>query len=195
MSLTGSKSKTSSQQNQSFNQTQDTRLSDRAFGAFTDRMGELKGMQYQSLDPEAYKAFQNPFQQEVIDATTADINANRALAANDQRAQLAQSKAFGDDRRGVMEAELGGQYDRTLATTLGALRSRGFEQAQGVAAGENANKNQYSQQTQAMINQLLSLLGNETTSNSRGTSQGTSKGKSSNMGFGISWSPTSGFGG
>lgn len=195
MSLSGSKSKTSSQQNQSFNQTQDTRLSDRAYSAFTDRMGQLNDMEYQSLSPDAYKAFENPYQQEVIDATTADINANRALASNEQRADFAKRGAFGDDRRDIAEAELGGQYDRTLATTLGALRSRGFEQAQGVAAGENANRNQYSQQTQAMINQLLSLLGNETTTNARGTSQGTSKGKSSNLGFSASWSDALGFGG
>lgn len=183
MSLSGSKSKTSQTQNQSFNQT--SRLSDRAYNTFTDRMGELRGQEYQTLDPNAYKAYENPYQQEVIDATTADINANRALAGNQQRSDLAAAGAFGDDRRGIMEAELEGQYDRTLATTLGGLRARGFEQAQGVAAGENANRNNYSQQTQAMINQLLSLLGNETTTS--GTSQGSSRGRSSNLGFGFTY--------
>lgn len=195
MSMSGSKVKTSQSQNQSFNQTQDSRLSDRAFNMFNSRMGELGGREYQTLDPNAYKDYMNPYQQEVIDATTADINAQRGLASNQQRSDMAGAGAFGDDRRGIVEAELGGQYDRTLATTLAGLRSRGFEGAQGVAAGENSNRNQFDQNTQAMINQLMALLGNETTTNSRGTSEGQSRGKSSGFKFGGSWSDRFGFGG
>lgn len=183
MSFGKNKSKTSQSQNQSFNQTQS--LSPRAYGLLTDRMNEIGQREYQSLDPNAYKNFMNPYQQEVIDATTADIGAQRDLAANEQRADFARRGAFGDDRRGIAEAELGGQYDRTLATTLAGLRSRGFEQAQGVAAGENTSRNQFDQNTQALLNQLMSILGNETTTS--GTSQGTSRGKSSGMNFGFSY--------
>jgi hypothetical protein len=193
--MSGRKSKTSQSQNKSFNETQDTRLSDRSFGMLNDRMSALGGRQYQTLDPGAYKDYMNPFQQEVIDATTADINAQRGLAQNQDRSNMAAAQAFGDDRRGIVEAETAGQYDRTLATTLAGLRSRGFEGAQGVAAGENNNRNQFDQNTQAMINQLMALLGNETTTNSRGTSEGQSRGTGSGFGFGGSWSDRFGFGG
>jgi hypothetical protein len=183
----GSKSKSRQTENQSFNQTQDTRLSDRSFGMLNDRMNALGGREYQTLDPGAYKEYMNPFQQEVIDATTADINAQRGMAQNQDRSNMAAAGAFGDDRRGIVEAETAGQYDRTLATTLAGLRSRGFEGAQGVAAGENNNRNQFDQNTQAMINQLMALLGNETTTNSRGTSQGVTKGTGSSMNLGFKY--------
>lgn len=187
LSVGGSKNKSKGSQTQQFDQTAQTSLSDRSFGMLNDRVGQVGERQYQALDPNAYQSYMNPYQQEVIDATTADINAQRGLAANAQRSDLAGAGAFGDDRRGIMEAELQGQYDRTLATTLGGLRSRGFENAQGVAAGENTNRNQFDQNTQALLNQLYSLLGNETTTRQTGTSSGTSKGTTTGMNLGFTY--------
>jgi len=187
MAIGGSKSKTKTNgsQTQQFTQNADTRLSDRAYGMITDRMSGLGQQEYKALDPNAYKDYMNPYQQEVIDATTADINANRALEQNSDRARMAQAGAFGDTRRGVVEAETTGKYARTLATTLAGLRSSGYGQAQGIAQGENSNRNQYDMMTQQQINQLLALLGQETTTTSSGRSSGTSKGSSTgfNLGF------------
>lgn len=193
MAISGgkNKTKTTGSQTQSFDQT--TSLTDQARGLLSGRVDELGGRQYQALDPNAYKAYENPYQQEVIDATTADINAQRDLAGNQQRSDIAKAGAFGDDRRGIMEADLQGQYDRTLATTLGGLRSRGYESAQGTAQGENTNKNQYQMQTEALLNQLYSILGNET--RTQGTSKGTSKGSQTGMNLGFSWTPAGGFNG
>jgi hypothetical protein len=187
LSLGGSKNKTKGSTNQTFDQTGSTTLSDRSWDMLTGRLGELGGQQYQALDPNAYQAYMDPYQNEVIDATTADINANRDMAANQQRSDLAGAGAFGDKRRGVMEAELTGQYDRTLATTLAGLRSGGFRQAQGVAQGENANRNQFDANTQAQINQLLALLGQETTTNTRGNSQGRTRGTGMGLNFGYTY--------
>lgn len=185
LSVGGNKSKSKGSQTQKFDQTASTSLSDRSFGMLNDRLGQLGNREYQALDPNAYRDYMNPYQQEVIDATTADIGAQRGLAANQQRSDLAGAGAFGDDRRGIMEAELAGQYDRTLATTLGGLRARGFDQAQGVAVGENSNRNQFDQNTQALLNQLYALLGNETNTRTAGTSSGTSRGTTTgtNLGF------------
>lgn len=183
------KSKTSGTQTQQFDQTSTSSLSPRAFDAISGRAGLLGQRQYQGLDPNAYKDFMNPYQQEVIDATTADIGAQRELAENAQRSDVAAAGAFGDKRRGIMEAELGGQYDRTLATTVAGLRSRGFEGAQGVAASENSNRNQFDQNTEALLNQLYALLGNETTTRNTGTSSGTSTGRSSGYNLGFSFEP------
>lgn len=187
LSIGGDKSKSKASTNQSFNQTSNSALSDRAYGLLTGRLGELGQRQYQALDPNAYRDYMNPYQEDVIAATTADINANRDMAANQQRSDLAASKAFGDDRRGIMEAALQGDYDRTLATTLAGLRSRGFSEAQGVAAGENQNRNTFDQNTQALLNQLYALLGNETTTRTTGTSQGVSKGKTTGLNFGFTY--------
>ena len=187
LSIGGNKSKSKGSSNQSFDQTGSTRLSDRSWNMLTGRMGELGGQEYRALDPNAYQDYMNPYQQEVIDATTADINANRDRAANQQRSDIAGAGAFGDDRRGIMEGELAGQYDRTLATTLGGLRSRGFSEAQGVAQGENDNRNQFDANTQAQINQLLALLGQETTTTTQGTQRGQTRGTTTGMNVGFTY--------
>ena len=189
MAITGgaSKEKSRGSSNQSFDQTASTRLSDRSFDMLSGRLGELGGQRYQALGANDYQTYMNPYQQEVIDATTADINANRDLAANQQRSDIAGAGAFGDKRRGVMEAELAGQYDRTLATTLGGLRSRGFSEAQGVAQGENANRNQFDANTQNQINQLLALLGQETVTNTQGNSRGQTRGTTTGMNLGFTY--------
>jgi hypothetical protein len=196
MAITGgaSKEKSRGSSNQSFDQTASTRLSDRSFDMLSGRLGELGGQRYQALGANDYQTYMNPYQQEVIDATTADINANRDLAANQQRSDIAGAGAFGDKRRGIAEAELAGQYDRTLATALGGLRSRGFSEAQGVAQNENANRNQFDANTQAQINQLLALLGQETVTNTQGNSRGQTRGTTTGMNMGFSWSPSGGFG-
>lgn len=190
----GSKNKSKESTNQSFDQTASTRLSDRSWDMLNNRVGELGGQEYEALDPNAYQGYMDPYQDEVIAATTADINANRDKAANQQRSDLAGAGAFGDDRRGVIEAGLTGEYDRTLATTLAGLRSGGFRQAQGVAQGENSNRNQFNAMTQQQINQLLALLAQETETNTRGSSAGRTSRTGTNIGLTASWSPSGGFG-
>lgn len=186
LNVTGDKNKSKKTESQSFNQNQTTSLSPRAYGLLSNRLDDLDGREYAALDPNAYKAYEDPYQQEVIDATTADINASRDLAMNDQRkAMLARGALGSSDRRGVAEAETRGAFDRTLATTLAGLRSRGYSQAQGIAQGENSNKNTFQAQTDAMINQLMAILANETTTNSSGTSQGTATARGSSFGFGF----------
>ena len=49
------------------------------------------------------------------------------------KAQLAASKAFGNERRGVYEAQLAGQQDLNTAQTLADLYSQGYGQAAGFA--------------------------------------------------------------
>lgn len=178
-------SKSRSSTNQSFNQNSMSGLTDRARGLLADRIGQIGGQEYRSLDPEAYKAYEDPYQQDVIDATTADIMAARAKAMNEDRAMLAGAGAFGDDRRGVVEANTSGEYDRTLATTLAGLRSGGFRFATGVAQDENTNRNAFDADLQRRLDALYALMADERQTRTSGTSQGVSKGRQSgfNLGF------------
>lgn len=197
MSFGKNKSKSSSTSNQSFNQTSRTSMGDYGRGLLESRLAELGGQGYQGLQTGDVNQWMSPYQQEVIDAATADINASRDQAANQQRqATLARGALGGSDRRGIYDAELQGQYDRTLATTLGGLRQSGYDRALGVAQQEAANRNNYDQSVQQQINQLLALLaGNDTVTNSSGTSAGSQKGKSSGFSFGGSWNQATGWGG
>lgn len=188
LSIGGNKNKSKSTSNQTMNQTSTSALTGDSRAVLQQRLAELNGQNYEGLDPRAYEAFLDPFTNEVIDATTADINASRDAEANMQRqAMLARGALGTSDRRGVREAELTGQYDRTLASTIAGLRSSGFRQAQGVAQAENANKNSYQATLQQQINQLLSLLANDRVTTTTGNSSGISTGKQTGMNFGFTY--------
>ena len=82
--------------------------------------------------PGAYEQFMSPYQQEVIDATRADFEAELQR----QQAQLGAGAgaAFGGGRFGVAQGELAAQGARGLASTLAQLRQQGFAGAQAAAA-------------------------------------------------------------
>jgi len=79
--------------------------------------------------------FMSPFQTSVIDATMARLAQNRAERDAATKAQMAASRAFGNERRGVYEAQLAGEQDLNTAQTLADLYSRGYTQAAGFAQG------------------------------------------------------------
>lgn len=188
LSFGKSKNKSKSTSNQTMNQTSTSTLTGDSRALLQQRLAELNGQEYSALDPNAYEAFLDPFTNQVIEATTADINASRDEEANAQRqAMLARGALGSSDRRGVREAELTGRYDRTLASTIAGLRSSGFRQAQGVAQAENANKNTYQASLQQQINQLLSLLANDRVTTTTGNSSGVSTGKQTGMNFGFTY--------
>lgn len=84
--------------------------------------------------------FMSPFQTNVIDATMARLAQSRAERDAATRAQLASSRAFGNERRGVYEAQLAGEQDLNTAQTLANLYNQGYTQAAGFAQGLPAQK-------------------------------------------------------
>ena len=123
---------------------------EQAFGVATRAATEQVGMpQLQQATDVAQRAagytpqqfqqdvsgFMSPFQTNVIDATMARLAQNRAERDAATKAQLAASNAFGNERRGVYEAQLAGEQDLTTAQTLADLYSRGYTQAAGFAQG------------------------------------------------------------
>jgi hypothetical protein len=81
------------------------------------------------------QGFMNPYQQNVIDATMARLSQARAERDAATKAQLAASRAFGNERRGVYEAQLAGEQERNMAETLANLYSQGYGQAAQMAMG------------------------------------------------------------
>ena len=79
--------------------------------------------------------FMSPFQTNVIDATMARLAQNRAERDAATKAQMASSRAFGNERRGVYEAQLAGEEDLNTAQTLANLYNQGYSQAAGFAQG------------------------------------------------------------
>lgn len=79
--------------------------------------------------------FMSPYQTQVIDATMARLAQSRAERDAATKAQLASSRAFGNERRGVYEAQLAAEQDLNTAQTLANLYSQGYGQAAGLAQG------------------------------------------------------------
>ncbi|WP_426046074.1 hypothetical protein [Brevundimonas sp. TWP3-1-2b1] len=183
LSLNGGKGK--SKTKEVVDQTQVNTLSDRASGLLTSGIGNLQGKSYRELDPTSIARFTDPYNKDVRDATMGQLGYERDVAANKQKAEFARAGAFGDDRRAVYEAELGGQYDRTAASTLAGLNSAGYSQALGAAQTENQDFNQYNLGIQELINQLISQFGNEGTSRTNGMTTGSQTGYQ----FGFNGSP------
>lgn len=77
--------------------------------------------------------FMSPFQSNVINATMARLSQARAERDAATKAQMAASRAFGNERRGVYEAQLAAEQDLNTAQTLANLYQQGYGQAAGMA--------------------------------------------------------------
>ena len=112
-------------------------------------------------------AYMNPYQQEVIDRTMADINRSRQIAGASDAAKAIGQKAFGGSRAGVVEAETAGNYDRNALDAIANLRLQGFNTASGLATGDitrdlqAAQANQGSRLAAGQSNQQAGLTANQ----------------------------------
>ena len=80
------------------------------------------------------QGFMSPYQENVVDATMRRLAQSRAERDAATKASLAASKAFGNERRGVYEAQLAGEQDLNTAQTLANLYQQGYGQAAGLAS-------------------------------------------------------------
>lgn len=81
------------------------------------------------------RGFMSPYQENVIDATMRRLAQSRAERDAETRARLASSRAFGNERRGVYEAQLAAEQDLNTQQTLANLYQQGYGQAAGFAQG------------------------------------------------------------
>ena len=102
-----------------------------AMGAqqYYDQVGQASQMtpqQYAAMTQANY----NPYQQDVIDASVAQMNRQREIARVGEQAELAKRRAFGNERRGVYEAERQAQYGLGRDQMIAELMQQGYSQAQ-----------------------------------------------------------------
>lgn len=81
-------------------------------------------------------AYQNPYQQQVIDATLRDIGGAQQMAMNQLGAQATQARAFGGSRHGIAEAEALKGYQQQAMDKVAALRQQGFNTALGASQAD-----------------------------------------------------------
>lgn len=86
-------------------------------------------------------AFMNPFTQNVVDTTNADLSRDQAIAGVGADSQATAAGAFGGSRSAVLRNLSDDSYIRAKAATDASLRQSGFQGAQG-AALQTAQGNQ-----------------------------------------------------
>jgi len=108
-----------------------------------------------AYDPQSYASFMDPYMEDVIARTQADIGRQGQIQAQGIGAQAVRGGAFGGSRQAVAEQELNRNVMEQQARTGAQMRSAGFQQAQQQA--QNAFQNQMARQQSAA--QLFGALG------------------------------------
>lgn len=81
-------------------------------------------------------AYQNPFTNEVIDRSMADLERNRQIAGTNDAARAVAANAFGGSRQGVQNALTNEAYARQAGDLAANLRYQGFNTALGAAQND-----------------------------------------------------------
>ena len=90
--------------------------------------------------PQAYQDFMSPYQSQVIDATLAEFDRNRAIQEQQLRDQQTSLGVLGSGRAGVQLAEFGTGAARERALLQAGLLQQGFNQAQTAAQQQFTNQ-------------------------------------------------------
>ena len=117
-------------------------------------LGAATGYRPQQVQADSFLtgnlgAYMNPYQQQVTDRTMQGLERSRQMAQVNDAARMTAARAFGNDRRGIVEAQTNEAYDRNAADTLANLNSTGFNQAASLMqadqnrafAAQQANQN------------------------------------------------------
>jgi len=126
-----------------------------AADAMSGLTGPMTGAQLATIDPTtgqtvtptlAPGSYMSPYQQQVIDATMADYDAQAAKSRLGLGAQAVAGGAFGSGRHGIAEAEFDALSNRGRTSMLADLRQRGFQQASAARQQDLANQQAISNQ-------------------------------------------------
>jgi hypothetical protein len=90
--------------------------------------------------------YQNPYTEQVIDATMDDFDEYAGSQQAAMAANAAKTAAFGGSRYGIAEGQLGGELARGRASTIAALRDGGYRLAAQLAGVDAGAANQFTMQ-------------------------------------------------
>ena len=125
--------------------TADARAAAQAAGALTGPMTTAQRTAYMS-----------PYQQDVIDATMTEFDAQAQRRENERAAAaLGIPGAYGGGREGVQAAQYQAESDRNRAAMLAQLRQTGFQQAQAGRQQDFANQQALATQQAGLGTQAL----------------------------------------
>ncbi len=100
-----------------------------AYQPYMQQAGQFAQQAGSAITPGQINAAMNPYQQQVIDATMAQMGQKNAQQMSSLKGTEAQQGAFGGSRAAVTEATLGGQQNMNMASTLAGLNNQNYTQA------------------------------------------------------------------
>ena len=113
------------------------------------RMDQIQGATNAGMGYDVGQEYLNPYQQNVIDTTMAEMNRQQAIDMNNVSGAAANARSFGGSRHGVVEAEAMGNFDRNRTTALANLNSQNFTQGQAAQEAHRQRQLQGGQQMAA----------------------------------------------
>jgi len=118
--------------------------------AATDAGTTLSGVQLGAPTTQQVTDFMSPFQSQVIDATLAEFDRNRAIQEQSIRDQQTALGVLGSGRAGVQLAEFGTGAARERALLQAGLLQQGFGQAMQARQQDIANRGALASQQQGL---------------------------------------------
>lgn len=159
----------------------DPRLEQTLYGRIGDAQRFAANTPYSPLSADQIRQYENPYTEDVVNATISDVERARQIANVDNSARATAGGAWGGSRHGVLDAETQLGSERNLAGILGGLRSQGYQQATQTGQSENRAQYDWLMNLQQLLNQTTGLLPNYGTEKNSG--------KTSGMSFGASFAP------
>jgi len=127
-------------------------------GAFQQGVAGI-GDTTRAFDPQSYRQFYDPFVEDVIRSTEADIQRQADIERNRIGASAVGSGAFGGSRQAVAEQELQRNAAQQMADTSARLRSAAFTGAQQQAQSAFENQMARGQSAAQIFGQLGQGIG------------------------------------
>ena len=112
-----------------------------------------------AYDPRSYRAFYDPFVEDIISASERDIQRQADIERQRIGASAVQAGAYGGSRQAVAEQELARNAAQQMAMTGAQLRSAAFTGAQQQAQSAFENQMQRGQQAGQIFGQLGQGIG------------------------------------
>ena len=123
--------------------------------ASTGLQGALGATQAAVAAPLNVGAYMNPYTQNVIDTTQADIERQRQMAVNDLGAAATRANAFGGARQGVAEGVTNAEFGRVAANALAPMRRDAFNTAMSNAMTDRSQRLGAANQLGGLANQAF----------------------------------------
>jgi len=97
--------------------------------AYDEQSAEAQRLMGASAEELSLQQFQNPYQQDVIDATMSEMRREEDMRLNSNSADAAAAGAFGGSRHGLVESETMRGFNETRGNELARLNQAGYDES------------------------------------------------------------------